>query len=372
MDKRTLQLARCIMQHSLKITAGENVFLECRGMSTLPLLRALIVAATEAGAVPYYSFNDPSLEKEFIATATAEQMQAKAALDLAVLQKCSAYVGARAEDDPFWMADVAPSQQELYKRFYTGPVHMDWRIPKMRWCVLRYPSPIKAASSKMSLKGYTDFFFDVCLVDYDKMHRAALPLLELFNRTDKVRIVAPGTDLTFSLKGQKATICYGLCNIPDGEVYSSPVRESVNGKVRFNTETMQNGVPFANISLTFENGKVVDADCLGSKAELNRVLDVDEGARFVGEFAFGINPKMNRVMQEGLFDEKIAGSFHMALGNQLPKAPNGNFSSIHWDLIQIQTPQFGGGEVYFDDVLIRKDGMFLLDELKALNPENLV
>jgi len=367
MGNKTLQLAQCIMSHSLNVQPGENVFIEWMGQATLPLLRAMINVATEMGANPVCVFNDPAFTKEFLFKATPEQITAKAEMDLSILRQCQSFVRVRAEDDPFWETDLPPGKIELYNRLYVGPVHMRYRIPHTRWCVLRYPSPIKAALAGMSLQEYEDFYFNACLVDYHKMHEAAVPLKKLLEQTDKVRIVAPGTDVSFSLKGQKAEICSGYRNIPDGEVCTSPVKNSVNGKVSFNTETVWDGEPFSNISLTFENGRIVSADCVGSKEKLERILNLDEGSRYLGEFALGVNPNIRRVMKENLYDEKIAGSFHMAIGNQLPYCRNGNESAIHWDLIQQQTAEYGGGEIYFDGVLVRKDGFFVVDELKGLN-----
>ena len=198
----------------------------------------------------------------------------------------------------------------------------------------------------------------------------AAMLVELMNRTDKVRLVAPGTDLTFSIKGIPAVKCSGRRNIPDGEVYTAPVRDSVNGRITYNVPSKYNGKKFENISLVFKDGKIVEATANDSEA-VNRVFDTDEGARYVGEFSFGVNPFIHDAMGDILFDEKIAGSIHFTPGSCYEEAPNGNDSAIHWDLVLDMSADKGGGEIYMDDVLVRKDGIFVLDELKGLNPDAL-
>ena len=214
------------------------------------------------------------------------------------------------------------------------------------------------------------------------MSKAMDNLKDLMNKTDKVHIVGPGTDLTFSIKGISAEKYMGTFNIPDGEVASAPVKESVNGFITYNTETTYNGYTFNNIRFEFENGKIAFFDFSNVQYHsfirtrntemVNKILDTDDGARYIGEFAFGLNPYVERPIGDTLFDEKIKGSFHFTPGDALEESDNGNRSSIHWDIVNIQRKEYGGGEIYFDDALIRKDGIFVLPELQALNPENLI
>lgn len=228
-----------------------------------------------------------------------------------------------------------------------------------------------AQMSKMNKDEFEDFFFNVCNIDYAKMSKAMEALKELLNKTDKVHIIGEGTDLTFGVKGIPAEKYTGTFNIPDGEVASAPVKTSVNGYITYNTETSYNGILFNNIKFEFKDGKIIKATSNKTK-ELNEILDIDEGARYIGEFAFGLNPYIEKTIGDTLFDEKIKGSFHFTPGDSLEESDNGNRSSIHWDIVNIQTPEYGGGEIYFDDVLIRKDGKFVLQELEGLNPENLI
>ncbi|MFL6558809.1 MAG: aminopeptidase, partial [Bacillus sp. (in: firmicutes)] len=235
---------------------------------------------------------------------------------------------------------------------------------------LRYPTSSMAQLAKMSTEAFENFYFDVCNLDYGRMDQAMDSLKALMDRTDKVRITGPGTDLSFSIKDIPAIKCAGRLNIPDGEVYTAPVRDSVNGVVTYNTPSPYQGFTFENVKLTFRDGKIVEAESNDS-SRINKIFDTDEGARYIGEFAIGVNPFILNPMQDILFDEKIAGSFHFTPGQCYDDAFNGNHSNIHWDMVNIQRPEYGGGEMYFDDVLIRKDGLFVIPELEVLNPDNL-
>ena len=227
-----------------------------------------------------------------------------------------------------------------------------------------------AEQARMSTDAFEDFYFNVCNLDYAKMDKAMDALQELLNKTDKVRLTAVDTDLTFSIKGIGSKKCAGHMNIPDGEIYSAPVKDSVNGYIHYNAPSVENGIEFKDVRLEFKDGKIINATANDTKA-VNAIFDTDEGARYVGEFALGVNPYINNPMGDILFDEKIAGSIHFTPGSCYEDCYNGNISAVHWDLVLIQTPEYGGGEIYFDDVLIRKDGRFVLPELECLNPENL-
>ena len=187
-------------------------------------------------------------------------------------------------------------------------------------------------------------------------------------KTDQVHLKGPGTDLKFSIKGIPAVKCDGHRNIPDGEVYSAPVRDSMNGVIQYNADSMMAGSLFKNIRFEIKNGKIVDATCDGDVKKLNEQLDIDEGARYFGEFALGVNPHVIKPMLDTLFDEKIRGSFHLTPGNAYDTAPNGNKSALHWDIVCIQTPECGGGEIHFDGKLIRKDGLFVLRGAAGAEP----
>lgn len=371
-DKRIVQLAENILKNSVQLKKGEKIYIEAFGASTKDFFNELIKETIKLGAVPFYFYNDASFEKSLIEGASEKQIEDYTAIHKRLMEEADCYVAVRGYDDAFALSDVSPKNMDRFGKIFQEQVHMRTRLPKTRWCVLRWPNTSMAAMSRMSLKQFEDFYFDACLLDYRKMGKAMLPLKELMDKTENVHIKGNDTDLTFSLKGIKAIVCDGKMNIPDGEVYSAPVKDSINGYVQFNTDTMYDGVFYSNIRLEFKNGRIVTGTSLVNNDKFQKMLDLDDGSRYMGEFALGVNPYIIHPILDILFDEKTCGSFHMAIGNSYEdETNNGNKSSIHWDLVKIQTLEHGGGEIWFDNKLIRKDGLFVLPELKGLNPQNL-
>lgn len=371
-DDRVKQLAENILNKAIRLKKGETVYLESFNASTKDMLNELIKTAIKKGATPFYFYNDTDFVRSAMEGANDEQMQQYTNLHKYLMEKADCYVGVRGYDDMFAYADVDEEDKTRQNKIFHKQVHINTRLPKTRWCVLRYPNNAMAAMSRMSLKSFTDFYFNACLLDYQKMSKAMQPLKKLLDESNEVRIVGSDTNLTFSINGIKSVICDGQMNIPDGEVYTAPVKNSINGYVQFNTDTVHNGVFFSNIRLEFVEGKIVKATSAANNDKLQKILDTDAGSRYMGEFAFGVNPYVTHPILDILFDEKICGSFHMAIGNSYAdETNNGNVSSIHWDLVKIQTPAYGGGEIWLDNKLVRKDGLFVLPELIALNPENL-
>lgn len=369
MDPRIEILARNLIRYSTALKSGEKILIEVFD-DALPLAKALVREAYAVGGAPFLTLKQNALQRELLLHASVEQLDAIADYEAARMKQMDAYIGIRAARNVSELSDVPAEQMKRYQQHWQKPVHSDIRVPDTKWCILRYPNGAMAQLANQSTETFADFYFNVCNLDYAKMDRAMTPLVELLEQTDRVKIVAPGTELTFSVKGIPAVKCAGLRNIPDGEVYTAPVKHSVNGTLTYNTPAVYQGVTYENISLTFRDGKIVEATANHTE-KINKVFDTDAGARFIGEFALGVNPYITTPMKDTLFDEKISGSFHFTPGNAYKEADNGNASAIHWDLVCIQTPQYGGGEIYFDDVLIRKNGRFVTDALKGLNPEAL-
>ena len=289
-----------------------------------------------------------------------------------IFEDMDAYIGISGGDNVFELTDVPKQNMQIHSINYSKPIHHDIRVTKTKWVILKYPTGAIAQLSNMSTDAFKKYYYNVCNLDYQKMNDAMTELQILMQKTDKVKIVSPNTDLTFSIKGIRANKCAGEMNIPDGEIYTAPIKNSVNGKITYNVPTLYNGKRFDGVSLTFKDGKIIDASCSnGGNLYLNQILDTDEGARYVGEFSFGLNPYILEPMLDILFDEKMCGSIHFTPGSCYNDAFNGNDSAVHWDMVLCQRKEYGGGEIWFDDVLIRKDGLFVLDNLKALNPENL-
>ncbi|RMI15107.1 MAG: aminopeptidase [Calditrichaeota bacterium] len=368
-DPRVQKLAGVLLNHSIQLKSGENVLIEAFDMPP-DLVKELVRQATEMGARPYVWIKQNTITRELLLNASPEQLDLIGKMELRWMKQMDCYIGIRGSLNVNELSDVPPEKMRLYEEHILKPVHFQERVNNTRWVILRYPSPSFAQQATMSTDAFEDFFFDVCTLDYSRMDRAMQPLIEIMRRTDKVHIKGPNTDLHFSIKGIPVVGCAGTHNIPDGEVFTAPVRDSVNGYIQFNTPTIYQGVPFSDVYLRFEQGKIVEARA--DKTErLNRILDTDEGARYIGEFALGFNPYVTRPMLDILFDEKMAGSFHFTPGNAYEDADNGNRSGVHWDMVMRQTPEVGGGEIYFDGELIRKDGRFVPPALQGLNPEHL-
>ncbi|TWH47861.1 aminopeptidase [Sporomusa sp. KB1] len=370
MDPRIKTLAQNLIGYSTSLAPGEKILIEMFD-DALPLAKALVDEAYAAGGIPFLEIKNSQLQRSLLRKASGEQLALAASWEQARMKEMNAYIAIRASFNIAEMADVSDTQLQSYQQNWVKPVHLDVRVPHTKWCILRWPNASMAQLSNSSTEAFEDFYFKVCNLDYAKMAKAMDPLLALMEKTDKVKITGPDTELTFSIKGIPAVKCSGLRNIPDGEVYTAPVRESVNGILSYNTPSVYQGFTYENIRLEFKNGKIVKATANDSE-KINKVFDIDEGARYIGEFALGVNPYIEKPMKDILFDEKIKGSFHFTPGNAYDAAFNGNKSVIHWDLVCIQTAEYGGGEIWFDDKLIRKDGQFVLPELAGLNPESLL
>ncbi|MCU6708980.1 aminopeptidase [Paenibacillus sp. J5C_2022] len=368
-DPRLQKLAQNLVQYSIDVQPGENVLIDMIG-SERELAKCLIEEVAKRGGRPFVETSDRSVLRTLLQNATKEGIEIWSELDLERMKRMQGYIAVRSGENVNALSDVPEPNMRLYEQLYRNPVHTEQRVKGTKWVVLRYPNASMAQLANMSTEAFENFYFDVCNLDYAKMEKAMQPLEDLMNRTDKVRIVSPGTDLTFSIKGIGAKKCAGHRNIPDGEVFTAPVRNSVNGKITYNAPSVYAGVTFQDISFTFQDGKIVQAES-NNTARLNEILDMDEGSRHIGEFAIGFNPHILHPMNDILFDEKIAGSLHFTPGQAYEETDNGNRSSVHWDLVLIQRPDYGGGEIYFDDVLIRKNGLFVIPELEALNPDKL-
>ena len=366
-DPRYTKLAKLLVNYSTELKKGDRILLDMIDVPdefTIELIRAV----RAAGATPFVETRHTRVGREQLLGMTEAQAKAIRDLEMFRMKKMQAYIAIRGADNMNETSDVPSDRMKLYSKTIR-PVQ-DYRVNKTRWCVLRWPTPSMAQAASMSTEAFENLYFDVCTMDYARMGRAMVALEKRMKRVDHVRLVAPGTDLTFSIKGIGAKMCKGDRNIPDGEVFSCPTLTSANGVITFNTPTLYSGTKFDNVKLELKDGKIVNATSNNTK-RLNEILDTDPGARRIGEFAIGFNPHILNPMCDILFDEKIAGSLHFTPGNAYEDCGNGNRSAIHWDMVLIQRKDWGGGEIWFDGELIRKDGIFLPKDLKPLNPENL-
>ncbi len=370
-DPRMTSLAGLLIKHSVSLKSGEHVLIEAFDIPEAMVI-ATIAAARHAGGHPHVALRSNRVLAALNADAGDDNYRVWAECDTHRMKLMDAYIGLRGSHNVSESAGIPDTQMKQHAQLYQKPVHFEQRIPHTRWCVLRWPTPAMAQLARMSTEAFEQFYFDVCTLDYEKMQRAVQPLADRMTRTDRVRIEGPGdTDLSFSIKGIDAVPCYGTHNVPDGECFTAPVRDSVNGVIQFNTPTLYNGVTFENVRLEFRDGRVVKASAADNQEKLDSILDTDDGARFVGEFALGFHPSINEAMKDILFDEKISGSLHLTPGRAYEEADNGNRSDVHWDLVLIQRPEHGGGRIYFDGELVRDNGEFVGEELEGLNPGEL-
>ena len=367
-DARFDKLAELLIGYSTRLKRKETVLIEAFDAPD-EMTIALIRAARKVGAIPFTQIQHGRVSRELALNSTERQLNLTAIHELARMKKMDAYIGLRGSNNITELSDVPAEQMKLVAR-KMRPVQ-DQRVKKTKWVVLRWPSPSMAQLAGMSTEAFEDFYFEVCTLDYRKLQSGMKALKALMDRTDSVELRGPGTDLRFSIKGIGAVICGGDRNIPDGEVFSCPVRNSVEGHVTFNAPTIYQSIGFDGIRLEFRDGKIVEATS-NQTEKLNKILDADAGARYIGEFSLGFHPYILYPMRDILFDEKIAGSFHFTPGQAYEEADNGNRSQVHWDMVNIQRPDYGGGEVLFDGKLIRRDGEFVPKELRSLNRSNLV
>jgi aminopeptidase len=366
-DPRYSKLAKLLVEYSTQLQKGDRVLIDAIDIPddfTVELMRTV----RHAGATPLVEVRHGRITREVLRGTSDEHASLVRDVEMFRMKRVQAYIALRGSANINESSDVPSDRMALYSRVLR-PV-LNYRVNKTRWVVLRWPTPSMAQAAGMSTEAFEDFYFDVCTMNYPRMTRAMVPLEKRMKKADRVHIKGPGTDLTFSIKGIGAKMCKGDRNIPDGEVFSCPVKNSVNGHIQFNTPTIYSGTRFDNVRLEFNDGKIVRATANNTK-RLNEILDTDAGARYVGEFSLGFNPYIQTPMCDILFDEKIAGSMHFTPGQAYEECDNGNRSAVHWDMVLIQRPEWGGGEIWFDGELIRKNGRFLPKDLKPLNPEKL-
>jgi aminopeptidase len=366
-DPRYTKLAKLLVGYSTALKKGERVLLD---MIDVPdeFSIELIRAVRAVGATPLIEARHSRITREILRGTDVRHAALVRDVEMYRMKKMQAYIAIRGSANASETSDVASERMTLYSK--TLRPLQNYRVNKTRWVVLRWPTPSMAQGAGMSTEAFEDLYFDVCTMNYRKMARAMAPLEKRMKKADRVQLKSPGTDLTFSIKGIGAMMCKGDRNIPDGEVFSCPVKESVNGQIIYNTPTLYSGTKFENVHLEFKDGKIIKATANNTK-RLNEILDTDAGARYIGEFSLGFNPYILNPMCDILFDEKIAGSLHFTPGQAYENCDNGNRSAVHWDMVLIQRPEWGGGEVWFDGELIRKNGQFVPKDLKPLNPANL-
>lgn len=354
-----------LLHGSVGLKSGENILIQLAGLNGIGLVRELAAEARRIGAHPFFNIQDTEVNRILLESGDdaywANQCDAEA---LPLMEKMQVFIGIRASQNIYETSQVAKSANKAYAEQFLQPVHFERRVKHTRWCILRYPSDAFAMNAKMPTARFTEFYYKACLLDYGRLEEAMKPLEEVLRAGREIRLKGEGTDIRFGIEGQNWVSCHGTHNIPDGELFSSPILDSVNGVITYAPSVYQ-GKPFDRVTLRVKDGLVVEYDA-SDRSGLRDILDTDEGARRFGEFSFGTNPVIDAPMYDILFDEKIWGSNHLTLGQDYEEAANGNRSAIHWDLVCI------GADVELDGVLIRKGREFVHPRLEGLNPNRLL
>ena len=365
MENKIKILAKTIVEHSIKLKKGENVKIQMESMEPLDLVKEIVKLINEKEANVDIEITNPELGALVTKNSTDKKIELLKAKEKFNIDHFDSFIKIFSNQGDFNQS-IVPDKintkigNELRQ-------YRDIRTNERKWVLLNYPTIVDSQKAKMNYDEFKDFTFNAMCYDYEQMSKDLEPLKEIMEKTDKVRLTGKGTDITFSIKDIPVIPCSGECNIPDGECFTAPVRDSINGVIKYNTPSPYRGKVFNGVTLEFKNGKIIKATCDEDDEELNKIFDSDQGARYVGEFSIGTNPMIKNPKGDILYDEKIIGSIHFTPGACYKEAPNGNTSSIHWDMVLIQREEYGGGNIYFDDVLIRENGIFVVDELKHLN-----
>jgi aminopeptidase len=364
-DQRITDLAEVLVNYSTRVKKGDVVLISAAGFESAPLVQELYTLCLKKGAAYVeYEFSVPEINRHFYNNASKNQLGFFPQHKLDFMKRATVYIGISAAENSMVMAQANQKSMISWSKV-VRPI-IDQRVKHTRWVITRYPTHGAAQEAKMSLEEYEDYLFAACCIDWGAESRKQEKLKKMMDRAGKVRIVASDTDLCFSIKGLPGIKCDGRFNIPDGEVFTAPLKESVEGHITYNCPTIYQGKEFNNIRLEFSKGKIVKATAPGMDSQLNGILDTDPGARYIGEFAIGVNPMIREPMRNILFDEKIFGSIHFTPGQCYDECDNGNRSAVHWDMVKLLKDD---GEIWFDKTLIQKNGRFVHPALLELNPE---
>lgn len=365
-DIRLARLADTIIDYSLNIQPGERVLIES-SKNCSEMLKYMIRKIADRGAIPLVQLNETTLRASLITNGSVEQFKLMEKHQRSILSDVDVYINMLDSDNSFDMSSVPSDKRKIYQEYYFKPINFEIIIPNKRWITVEYPSVAAANRFCMNSNEFEDYFFKAVNCDYADLSRKMNKLKELMDKTKSIKISALETEFYLETGGNPAAICDGKINIPDGEIFLGPKPDSASGEIKFNTPSKYMGSIFNDLKLTFVNGKLIKAITSSNQKKLDEIVNTDEGSRFIGEFAIGTNSSITVPTNNIIFDEKICGSFHIALGASHHLSDNGNVSAIHWDIVQMLTKKYGGGSIYFDNELIQKDGIFVTEELKQLN-----
>ncbi len=365
LDPRVAKMADVLINYSLEIKPGDKLVITGPPPAA-PLIRECVRAALKAGGHPVVNATIPGVDEVLFAEASEEQLRFLPQTLVDEVEYFDARLAIRAADNTKSLSGVDPDRISLWQasRGSLGRRVMQRAAAgELRWCGTLFPTEAHAQDAEMSLAEYENFVWNSCLLDqpdpaegWRRVRAEQQHIVDYLMGHDTIRIVAPGTEVSYRVGGRTWINSDGKRNFPSGEVFTGPIEDSVDGEVRFTYPAIYTGREVEDVRLRFEAGKVVDARAGRGQEFLRAMLDTDAGARYLGEVAFGLNYGIQRFTRNILFDEKIGGTMHMALGRAYPDTGGKNDSAIHWDLIC----DLREGEVYADGELCYQNGKFVI------------
>jgi aminopeptidase len=353
-DARVKELARILVNYSTQIKKWDNVLISTDGFESLPLLKEVYKLVVQREAFPFVRISFPGMKRAFYKHASEEMLKHLPEVDLFEVKRMNAYIRIGSADNTQELAGINPARMDAHHKTYE-PVQ-NHRIENTNWVTTQYPTSAYAQRAGMSTEEFENFVYSATNINWQEQTKFQDRVKRMFDNAKQVRLLSNDTDLKFSLAGRFGTKCDGIRNMPDGEVYYAPTENSANGFITFTYPAIRHGMEVEKVRLEFKNGKVVKASAETNEDVLKSALTVDDDARLIGEFGIGTNYGIKRFTKNLLFDEKIGGTIHLALGRAYKGSGGTSRSAIHWDMVKdFRT----GGEIIMDGKTVQKNGKFV-------------
>jgi len=363
MDYKNDELAHLIANQSLIIKPKTQIYIKYKSDDSIHFIKTLIHELSKKGGICFPTRFNKELEDYLLSTINEDSIDLMLEKTEFENKKYDVFISVGSNDE---FTKTKKNNQSLIDEYKRRKMQLEKYKEGKQWLILNYPSIVDAAALDMDYEEYYKYAMDAMTYDFSLNIDSINELNHMMKDARNIRIIGDNVDLSFSKDNIDAVSLLGNINLPDGEIYTSPIRNSVNGYIKYNVPSPKNSFIFEDIYLVFKDGRVVDFDVKDHKDEFEKIINIDEGSRYIGEFAFGFNPMINRPMYDILYDEKLCGSFHMALGNAYKNAYNGNNSALHWDMIYLNK-EGNYCDVYFDDVLVSSGGEFVPKRIRGLN-----
>ncbi|AZR72292.1 hypothetical protein BBF96_02105 [Anoxybacter fermentans] len=356
-DPRIEKLADILVNYSVEVKEGERVLIS-GSILARPLIEEIVKKVAQAGAEPVTRITLETAGYLFMKYGSEEIIGRTNEVFLDMIKKCDALISINAPENTKYMSTIDPKRLSLHQKALM-PISEYVMGGNVRWVGCNFPVPALAQEAEMSLEEYENFVYSATNIDWVENSKYQDKIKAIFDAGKEVRIVGPGTDLTFSIEGREGIKCDGRNNMPDGEIFYAPIENSANGYITYDFPAMRMGKEVSGIRLEFKDGKVVKASATKNEDFLLSSLDTDEGARYIGEFGIGVNYGIQRFTKDILFDEKIGGTIHLALGRAYPESGGKNVSAIHWDMIKDLRKD---GKIILDGKVVAENGKFLIED----------